>query len=55
MSREWTVPIGMGLTRTTVFNQRPINIGVNYYHNVERPDGAGAQQLRFVVTLLYPR
>ena len=52
---EWTVPIGMGLTRTTVFNGRPINIGVNYYHNVERPDRAAAQQLRFVVTLLYPR
>ena len=52
---EWTVPIGTGLTRTTVFNRRPINIGVTYYYNVERPDGSAAQQLRFVVTLLYPR
>ena len=52
---EWTVPIGIGLTRTTVFNRRPMNIGVNYYYNVERPDGSAAQQLRFVVTLLYPR
>jgi hypothetical protein len=52
---EWTVPIGIGLTRTTVFNRRPMNIGMNYYYNVKRPDGAAAQQLRFVVTLLYPR
>ena len=52
---EWNVPIGLGLTRTTVFNRRPMSIGVNYYHNVLRPDGAAAQQLRFVVTLLFPR
>jgi hypothetical protein len=32
-----------------------MNIGVTYYHNVERPDGAAAQPLRFVVTLLFPR
>ena len=52
---EWTVPIGVGVTRTTVFNRRPMTLGVNYYYNVERPDGAAAQQLRFVVTLLFPR
>jgi len=52
---EWTMPIGIGLTRTTVFNRRPMSLGVNYYYNVEGPDGSAAQQLRFVVTLLYPR
>ena len=52
---EWTVPLGMGLTRTTVFNRRPMNLGVTYYYDVERPDGAAGQQLRFVVSLLYPR
>lgn len=52
---EWTVPMGMGLTRTTVFNQRPMNIGVQYYYNVERPDGGAGQQLRFIIALLYPR
>ncbi len=51
---EWTVPIGVGLVRTTVFNRRPMNIGVQYYYNVERPDGSAAQQLRFIVVLLYP-
>ena len=52
---EWTVPLGLGVTRTTVFNRRPMNLGVNYYYNVERPDGAAAQQLRFAITLLYPK
>ena len=49
------IPLGVGLTRTTVFNRRPMNIGVNYYYNVERPDGGPGQQLRFVVALLFPR
>jgi hypothetical protein len=52
---EWTVPLGIGITRTTVFNHRPMNLGLQYYFNVEHPDGAAGQQLRFVVSLLYPR
>lgn len=52
---EWTVPIGGGLTRTTVFNRRPMNLGVQYYYNLDHPDGSAAQQLRFIVALLYPR
>jgi hypothetical protein len=51
---EWTVPLGLGITRTTVFNGRPMNIGFQYYKNVERPDGAAGQQLRFILALLYP-
>jgi len=42
------------VTRTTVFNRRPMNIGFQYYYNVERPDGSAGQQLRFVMALLYP-
>ncbi len=49
------VPLGVGVTRTTVFNHRPMNLGVQYYYNVERPDGSAGQQLKFVVSLLYPR
>jgi hypothetical protein len=52
---EWTVPIGLGVSRTTVLNRRPMTLAVNYYYNVTRPDGAAAQQLRFVVTLLFPK
>ena len=52
--QEWTVPLGIGLSRTTVFNRRPIQVGFQYYYNVEHPDGASGQTLRFVVSLLYP-
>jgi hypothetical protein len=51
---EWTVPLGFGITRTTVFNRRPMSLGVQYYYNVVRPEGAAGQTLRFVVTLLFP-
>jgi len=51
---EWTVPVGGGISRTVVFNRRPISLNVQYYHNVERPEGTAGQLLRFTVTLLYP-
>jgi len=51
---EWTVPLGIGLSRTTGFNRRPMTLGAQYYYNVERPEGSAGQTLRFVVTLLYP-
>jgi hypothetical protein len=52
---EWTVPLGLGITRTTVFNRRPMNLGVQYYYDVERPEGAAGQQLKLIVALLFPR
>jgi hypothetical protein len=52
---QWTVPLGLGITRTTVFDGRPMSIGVQYYNNVERPDNGPGQQLRFVLSLLYPK
>jgi hypothetical protein len=51
---QWTVPLGLGITRTTVFDGRPMNIGVQYYYNVERPDSGPGQQIRFQIALLYP-
>ena len=52
---QWTVPLGLGVSKTTVFNHRPINVGVTYSYNVKRPDGAAGQQLRLVLSLLFPR
>ena len=52
---RWTVPVGLGLTRTVVFNRRPMNLGMSYYYNLEQPTGTAGEQLRFSVTLLYPR
>jgi hypothetical protein len=51
---QWTLPLGAGITKTTVFNKRPMNVGVQYYYNAERPDGSAGQQLRFTIALLFP-
>jgi hypothetical protein len=51
---QWTVPLGLGITKTTVFNGRPMNVGLTYYGNVKRPDGSAGYQLRFAISLLYP-
>jgi len=52
---QWTVPVGLGVTRTVVFNQRPMNLGISYNYNLEHPAGTAGEQLRFSLTLLYPR
>jgi hypothetical protein len=53
--QQWTVPIGIGISRTTLFDRRPMTIAVTYYRNVEHPDSAPANQIRFQITLLYPK
>jgi hypothetical protein len=53
--QQWTVPLGFGISRTTVFAGRPISIAAQYYHNVEHPDNAAANQIRLQVALLYPK
>lgn len=53
-SDRWTVPVGGLLSRTFVFNRQPMTLGVQYYHNVKRPDSAPANQLRFVWSLIFP-
>jgi hypothetical protein len=51
---KWTVPLGLGITHTVVFAKRPMTIGFQFYHNVERPTGAAANQIRLILTLIYP-
>jgi hypothetical protein len=51
---EWTIPVGGGFSKTTVFNRRPITFAAQYYHNLEYPGGSAANQVRVQVSLLYP-
>jgi len=32
-----------------------MNLGAQYNDDVEKPQGSAGQQLRFIVSLLYPR
>ena len=52
--QQWTVPVGFGISRTTVFSGRPISLNAQYYYNVVRPDAAAGQQLRLVMSFLFP-
>lgn len=52
---QWTVPIGIGISRTTVFGKQPLTLGLQYYNSVERPTGSPVNQLRFAISLLFPQ
>ena len=52
---QWTVPVGIGISKITVVGKQPLNLSWQYYHNAVRPESAGADQVRMVVALLFPR
>lgn len=52
--QEWTVPLGMGVSRVSMIGKQPVNLSLQYYHNIVRPDNAGADVVRMVFALLYP-
>jgi hypothetical protein len=51
---QWTIPVGLGVSKVTNIGKQPINLGLQYYNNVARPETSGSSQLRFVAALLYP-
>jgi hypothetical protein len=53
--QQWTVPVGIGVSKITKIGEQPLNISFQYYHNAVRPDNAGADQVRMVVGFLFPR
>jgi hypothetical protein len=53
--QQWTVPIGAGISRTIVFSGRPLTLSLHYYHNVVHPEGMAANQVRFLVVMLFPK
>ena len=53
--QQWTVPLGLGISRVTILGTRPMSLSVQDHYNVKRPDAAPSFQLRFSVSLLYPR
>ena len=52
--QRWTVPIGIGLSKVTTIGRQPVNLSMQYYHNVEHPANAAANQFRFQFNLLFP-
>ena len=48
---EWTLPLAVGVTKTTFIVGRPWKFGVQYWHYVESPDDFGPDfQIRFTAS-----
>ena len=52
--QQWTVPFGVGITRTVVFKAQPMSLGFQYFKNVKRPDDGPGTLVRFNLTFIYP-
>ena len=54
-SQRWTVPIGGGFGRVFKIGNQAINSRLEYYYNVERPEGAPKQLISFTWQFLFPK
>jgi hypothetical protein len=52
---EWTVPIGGGAGRVFKIGNQAINSRLEYYYNVERPEGAPERSIVFTFQFLFPK
>jgi len=52
--QRWTVPVGLGVSKVTHVVEQPLNLGLQYYHDVSHPRRAGSEELRFFVAALWP-
>ena len=53
--QKWTVPVGGGLNKLVFLGKLPVNLGVQYYSNVVRPDYAPKSELRFITTFVFAK
>ncbi len=51
----WTVPLGGGVGRLFKVGNQPLNIRLEAFDNVHRPDFAPSWQVQFQVQLLFPK
>jgi hypothetical protein len=51
----WTVPVGGGLGRLFKVGSQPINMRIEAFDNVHRPDFAPSWQVQFQVQFLFPK
>ena len=52
--QAWTVPLGLGLTKTFRLATTPMQLGVQYYSNIVKPNLAPSTQLKVVMSFLFP-
>lgn len=54
-SQRWTVPLGGGIGHIFHFGKLPVNMQINAYYNVARPDYATNWQIRAQIQLMFPK
>jgi hypothetical protein len=54
-SQRWTIPVGGGFGRVFKIGNQAINSRLEYYYNVEKPDGAPKQLISFTWQFLFPK
>jgi hypothetical protein len=54
-SDRWTVPLGGGFGKLQKFGKLPVNIQLQAFCNVEKPENGADWQLRFQVQFLFPK
>jgi hypothetical protein len=54
-SDRWTVPLGGGFGKLQKFGKLPVNINLQAFYNVEKPENGADWQLRFQVQFLFPK
>ena len=53
---RWTVPVGGGVGKVVRLGNLPVNLQLQAFQNVEKPDNLGADwQLRFQLLFLFPK
>ncbi|PWJ41782.1 neuromedin U [Sediminitomix flava] len=53
---KWTVPVGGGINKLVFLGGKlPLNLGLQYYHNVVKPNHAANGELRFQTTFVFAK
>jgi hypothetical protein len=52
---KWTIPFGGGIGQVFKLGQQPINMSLQAYYNVKKPEFGGSWQLRFQWQFLFPK
>ena len=52
---KWTVPVGGGIGKIQRFGKLPLNLQLQAFYNVEKPDFGPDWQLRFQIQFLFPK
>lgn len=53
--QQWTVPIGVGVSKLEMIGKQPVTLSMQYYHNIVRPDAAASYTVRMAFLLLFPK